>query len=330
MKIIFQLVNHKYKLSLEYHLIVIIIALVYASLLAIAIPSTEVIKDRINYLGYADSSSLIVLDYLRQGWISVIFNEPIWLGLNIGLKFFLTAEQVVNLIIFFSAFTVSYLILKVNPKAFLFLLLLLFLPQVIGKFVVHLRQGLAISIFLVGWFTASKPWRWFLFALTPLIHVSFFFVVLLLAYVSILNKLKFALDLRTVAVVALGLTVGIGLEFVAGMLGARQIQRYEFSTGDVSGLGFLFWLVILALYWMQGRTFAKKHAFEIATLTFYLTTYFLIEVTGRIFESTIAISLLAGLNLTAWRRAAFIGVVIFFAVVGWLMNFGQPWLGWGV
>jgi hypothetical protein len=320
---------HSNEPKLLYNLTIITISLLYAYLLVSVIPSSELIKDRMNYLGYVKDSSFIVLKYFSADPVSLFFNEPVWLGLNIGLSFLLTAEQTVAVFIFFSASVTSYLILKVNPKAFLFLFCLLLFPQIITKFVVHLRQGLAITIFLMAWFSVSKSWRWFLFALTPLIHASFFFVLFLIFYVSILKKLKFAVDLRTIAIVILGLVIVIGLEFIVSALGARQAKQYEYSATEVSGLGFLYWLAVFILYWLQGHSFTRENTFAMAAIAFYLTTYFLIEVTGRIFESTVIIVLLASLGLTSWRRKMFIGLIGSFVLLSWLMRLNQPWLGWG-
>lgn len=308
---------------------VLLLSFAYAFFLANYIPMDGSIKDRLNYLEYAGSSDAIALRYLSRGYLSLFANEPIWLSLNILLDQLLEPEETLSLIIFFTAFVTAYLILSINLKYFVFLLFLLFFPQLIVKAVVHIRQGLAISIFLLAWFTLSKPWRWFLFLLTPLIHASFFFVLLLYGYTWFLRQLKFALDLSVIAVVFLGLVIGLGLEFIVLLSGARQAGEYEFSTTEISGLGFLFWLGVFVIYCLQGKRFAKENSFAMAAIVFYLTTYFLIEVTARIFESMVIIVLLASLGLTSWRRKIFIAAITAFVCLSWLLRLNQPWLGWG-
>lgn len=316
-------------INVGYKLGILLLSFVYAFVLASYIPMDGSIKDRLNYLEYAEASEVIILKYISAGYLSLFTNEPIWLSINIILNQFFEPEKTLKFIIFFTAFVTAYLVLRVNPKYFVFLLFILVFPQVIGKAVVHIRQGLAISIFLLGWFTLSKPWRWLLFALTPLIHASFFFVLFLYVFTWFLQQLKFALDLRTIATVLLGLMIGLGLGFIASLLGARQAGEYEFSTAAVSGLGFLFWLGVFVLYWLQGRNFAKENALAMAAIAFYLTTYFLIEVTGRIFESMVIIVLLASLGLTSWRRKIFIAAITTFVGLSWLLRLNKPWLGWG-
>jgi hypothetical protein len=313
---------------IKYNFTTIIIAFIYASSLSFLIPM-EQISDRENYLTYATSSEVIAFGHLAKGFVSFISNEPLWLAINVGLNAFIKPEQIVLSVIFFSAFITSFLILKSNPKYFFFLLFMLLFPQVITKHVVHLRQGLAISIFLLGWFSSSKSWRLLILGLTPFIHASFFFVLTLMFLTFVFRRLRFAVDLKTIFVVLLGLVVSFSLGHISSFLGARQSEQYEFSQASVSGLGFVFWLSVFVLYWLQGRSFTQHNAFIMVCIAFYLTTYFLIEVTGRIFESTVIITFLAGLGLTSWRRKVFMACITHFVLLSWLVKFNEPWLGWG-
>ena len=127
-----------------------------------------------------------------------------------------------------------------------------------------------------------------------------------------------------------GIGFGTGLGLLASFLGARQVETYQFSMGDISGLGFLFWMLVFAVMCLQGRTFMRRHGFEISAIVFYLSTYFLIEVTARIFESMLLPVLLAGLHMTNWRRMTFNSLIIFFGVLTYLLRIGKPWLGFGI
>ncbi|MDC9524617.1 EpsG family protein [Pseudoalteromonas sp. Angola-30] len=323
-----QLIKYR-NTKLIYSLAVLALAFLYALVLSNYIPMDVTIKDRLNYIEYASNPEIIFVRYWSSGVISSFFNEPVWLGLNFIFSRFLTPEQVVATIIFFSAFSSAFVILKINPRYIFFLVFILLFPQVITKYVVHIRQGFAISLFLLGWFCQSRSWRWFFFALTPLIHASFFFILFLYVFTHILRDVKLSSDIRTIAVILFGLTIGVGLGFLAGAVGARQANVYEFSASSVSGLGFVLWLCVFTLYYLQGRTFAKKNAFAMSIIAFYLSTYFLIEVTGRIFESSVVIVLLASLGLTSWRRLCFFGLIISFTLITWILRFKEPWLGWG-
>ncbi|WP_272694362.1 EpsG family protein [Providencia sp. PROV036] len=314
--------------KIAYTLIILTISFLYAFSLVYFFPM-ESITDRENYLVYASNSDLIQNRYLSRGILSFFTNEPLWLTINTFLSYFFSPTYVVSLIIFLSAFISAYLILQYKPKFIVFLFIILFFPPVIGKYIAHLRQGLAISIFLIGWFSASKNWRLFFFVLTPFIHASFFFVLLLLIISHFLNRIKFAIDLKIVAIIIFGLALGLGLGYITTIIGARQAEEYKFSAENISGLGFVFWLSILLLYLNQGRFFSSKNTFAIVTIVFYLSTYFLIEVTARIFESTMIIVLLSSLDLTSWRRNICFLLIISFELINWFIRFNKPWFGWG-
>lgn len=312
-----------------YKYVIVFVSIIYACSLAYLIPMDDSIKDRVSYLMYASDSGAISLRYLSSGILAFLANEPAWLGINMILSQLLSPEQVVFSIVLFSAFWSSYLILKFDARYFVFLLVIVFFPQVILKYVVHLRQGLAISIFLLGWFSGSKNLRYFLFFLTPFVHSSFFFILFLVFLTSLFKKIRLAFDLRTILIIGFGVSLSFIIGVVAEALGARQGGSSAQASAGVSGLGFVFWLAVFLLYMMQGRIFCYLNSFTITTLVFYMSSYFFTKFTGRIFESALILVLLSGLALTSWRKLSFLGLISAFFLLSWGMKLGQPWLGWG-
>jgi hypothetical protein len=284
-------------------------------------------KDFNNYLVYADGSWLIALRYVDGGVFRILSNEHVWLLINAGLGLFLDPESVVRTIIFFGATSVAWLILRHYPTHFIWLIFFLFLPQVIKNYLIHLRQGAAIAVFLWGWFAIHRSTRWLLLGLTPLIHASFFFILALLAVTWLLRLIRFAPDLKIITYVSVAIAVGLSLGVLAELLGARQGGEYAFERTDVSGFGFLLWAMILGVMLTAGKTWLREHAFESSILFFYLVTYWLIEVTARIFESGLIVLLLAGLSLPGWRRKAFLGIVLGAGALAWVLRIGRPALG---
>jgi hypothetical protein len=283
--------------------IILLIASLYAYAFAYLIPfDHSLAANRNNYINYT-LNSINIFDDIKN-YLQFFSNEPLFLIINIFLIKFFESKTVVSSIIFFSSFITSFLVLKYNQRHFLILLVILFFPPVFIKFTAHLRQGLAISFFLLGWFSKSKYWQWFFFIVAPLVHSSFFFVLTIYILAQFLYKLKFSISIKIIFTVIIALAIIKSLPFIVEYSYARQIF-YQFKATTVSGIGFLIWLFFLLLYIVEGRHFVRKHSFEIMTIVFYLTTYFFIEVSARIFESTILIVLLAGLNLTSWRRYIF-------------------------
>jgi len=309
-------------------LIPLILAVTYGATLS-QIPSEE-FKDFGNYLIYAENSWLRLLGLLNQGFLVTLSNEPVWLLINAGLGAALSAESVVRLIIFSSAASVAWLVLRSDPRHFIWLLLFLLLPVVMKNHLIHLRQGAAIALFLWGWFSQNRSVRLLFMGLSPFVHASFFLVLVILWAARGATHLRMAADIRTLMFGALGILIGTSLGWIAQMMGARQAETYEFAMTDVSGLGFVFWLVVFVIMVMSGRRFLREHAFEMGVIVFYLSTYFLVEVTGRMFENGMLLVLLSGLALTGWRRPAFLSVITVYGVTTWFLRVGQPAMGWGV
>jgi hypothetical protein len=285
-----------------------------------------------NYLVYAEHSLLIALRYVDGGVLRVLVNEPVWLIVNIALGSFLDSETVIRTIIFFSATGFAWLILRHYPQHFIWLILFCFLPQVIKNYLIQLRQGVAISVFLWGWLTVNRPLRWLLLVLTPFIHSSFFFILALLGLTWILRSIRFAPDLKILTYGFVGIILGLVSTAVAKFAGARQADLYIASETAVSGLGFFLWVTILGIMLSAGKTWLREHTFESGAVAFYLLNYWLVQANlfARVFESCLIFVLLAGLTLRGWRRRAFLGTVLGAGLIAWVLRIGQPALGFGV
>lgn len=284
---------------------IFILAFLYAIFLSNYSFDHSISQDRDAYINYVLNSKNIFISYYHEGGLKkLLSNEFLFLTLNIFLNLFYQPETVVKIIIFFSAFITSLLILRDNSKNLILLLLFLIFPAVLFKFIVHLRQGFAISIFLLGWFSLSKNWRWFFFILTPFLHSSFIFVLIVYIANQFFKKLNFHIDLKIIGITIIAIIISLTLEYMIFATGARQSQ-YGFPMVNVSGLGFLVWISFFTLYLLEGKHFIKKYSFEISIIVFYLTTYFLIGVSARVFESAVLVVLIAGLSLTAWRKQIF-------------------------
>ena len=312
-------------------LLVLLTAFLYAYLLITLIP-IDAIKDRGSYLDYASWPEVLIIKRLEGGVLALIFNEPIWLLINLLLSFFLVEENVVRTIIFFGSFITSYLVLKYNYRYFILLLFFLLIPQVLKNFVIHLRQGLALSFFLIGYLSTSKNKfkNSFFILMSPLIHSSFFVLVFLIYVNKLSEKFKFDLALKILVIAFFGIISSFIMETIGQLSGARQAAQYEFTSADISGLAFLFWVVVFIIYTLQGKHFLKNNLLSIAILIFYLTTYFFIPVTARIFESGIVLVLLSSLSLSDWRKYSFIGLILFYTAYTVFSQIGSPYFGWGV
>jgi len=280
--------------------------------------------DRDNYRDYAVGAAAFMLRYAAEGPLAIFANEPLWLLINIGLAQLGGPEFVMRSVIFIGATVFSYVFVRADPRNSLWLMAFLLAPQVLKNFITHLRQGLAIAIFYSGYFASGRIRRWVLIGLSPLVHASFFFILPIVVVPAVLRQLRLGVDIRILAMASYALATSLSLGFLAALVGARQMRNYAFSMADVSGLGFVFWVAILVVFVLQGKTFLQRHQEGVCVLLFYLLSYFFVEVSARLFESGMPLVLLAGLALTSWRRWMFLGTFMLYSVIQLLLRLASP------
>lgn len=295
----------------------LLMALAFAAVVT-ALP-VDAFKDRQNYLNYFTNAPLILLAQLESGIGSLLANEPVFVSICLVLNVFLEPEQALRVVIFAGAFLVAYASLRMARGHLLLVLCFLLCPQILKNHIVHLRQGLGIGVFLVGW-TSSRPRvRWTFMLMAPFVHSSFAFVLLIMGVGSIVRRFGSSKLLVLAAYLGLGLFLGFGLGIISQSLGARQGEQFEFvADPSISGQGFAFWTLPLAVMLMQSRRFVVDHLLEIGSIIVYLATYFLSPVTGRVFESSLLLVLLAGLGMRKDSRLVFLGLIGAYTLLQWL------------
>jgi hypothetical protein len=295
----------------------LLMALAFAAVVT-ALP-VDAFKDRQNYLNYFTSAPLLLLTEFEAGLGSLLANEPVFVSLCLVLNALMEPEQALRVVIFAGAFLVAHASLRLSRGHLLLVLCFLLCPQILKNHIVHLRQGLGIGVFLVGW-TSSRPRvRWTFMLLAPFVHSSFVFVLLMMAVGAVVRKFGNSKMLAFGAYLALGLAIGFGLGIISQLLGARQGEQFEFvADPSISGQGFAFWTLPLAVMLMQSRRFVSEHLLEIGSIIVYLATYFLSPVTGRVFESSLILVLLAGLRMRADSRLVFLGLIGAYTLLQWL------------
>ncbi|WP_280541575.1 hypothetical protein [Chromohalobacter sp. 11-W] len=288
--------------------------------------------DRANYLIYAQYSDEIFVKYAAGSLKTVLTNEPVWLLYNIWASKHFTPEDTLRVIIFFSSFFVSFLVLRSYPKYALLLVLFILMPQVLKNNIVHLRQGVGITLFFIGWWCRYLPLRMFFIGLAPLVHASFFFIDALFLLNIAFSTFRISTIWRMIYTLGMGVLLGALGIWLADALGARQGSSAEYNAmgSEGSGLAFIFWGVFAVIFSMEGKEFLKNNFFPASILVFYLSTYFLLPVTARVFESGMLIVLLASLGLSDWRRYAAYSLYIFYFCMQWYEAFGLPGYGWAV
>lgn len=307
-------------------LIPLLAALAYASFLT-SLP-IDAFKDRVIYFAYTTTSDVIFYRYLVYDIKAIFANEPVWLYVNVVLIKFLTPDQILQTIIFSSSFVTSFILMRNENKNLFWIMVFLLVPAIIKNYIVHLRQGLAIAVFIAGYYSQSRTIKPILFGITPFIHSSFFFILMMAGINYATGIMKFPLWMRITFITICYIATASLLEVVASGVGARQILEYQGAAVEVSGVGFAFWTCVFLLFLSSGVTFLRQHTLPASLLAFYLGTYFIVPFAARILESGLFLILVCGLAMEGWRKAAFLGMLILFILLTYYSQINEPWFGW--
>jgi hypothetical protein len=295
--------------------------LVYAVALA-SLPVEKYI-DRDNYLIFVTTSTFFLQESLGSGILTLLQNEPIWAAVNLVLGLFFENEVVLRIVIFVSSFIFSFSLLrlgKLEPKYVLYAIAICLLPQVMKNYVVHLRQGFAIAVFMLSMIAVTRIPRLAGLTATPFIHSSFFFVQINLLLTWLMKEsVRRGLNARAavfIAIVAVCVT-SIAAILMLGFFSARQIEEHEGMFLERSGLGFIFWVIILLIFVFNDSRFKAAHFFAIASILGYIGLYFIFSPAARVFESAMPIVLVSGYELKR-GRLLFLSLFTSFFAYQWL------------
>lgn len=291
--------------------------------------------DRDNYLNYlqfgAVQGLLLSSDY--ESLIARLFNDPLWLAINLLLSLNFDPENALRLLIFSS----SYLFLKYTIKQIsdehkytllaLLIILIVLNPQILKNYIVHLRQGLAIAVFLLMLPANAKQKIDFKYAaiIASLIHTSFLFVFLISMSRSIFEYFRFSLPLR---VLGMTLILAIGassFRLIALLFQARQAE-IDLSAFEGSGVGFIFWLFILGLLLSEGFKIIRSDEnkwveYSIYYILLYLIFYFITPLSSRIFESCLPLIMISIIGIRHPSISAVHFFLIIYSLYQWLPLF---------
>lgn len=273
------------------------------------------------------------LRLFEQDILSIIIEQPLWRALNAFLVYFFSPEQVVSIIIALTTFLFIFSFLTLCDRyglntyyKFLFLFFFFFLAFLHKPQVQHIRQGFAISLFMLT-FLLPKKYQNIAVLLPPLVHYSYFFTVLIYYCSEIFSANKRAnmftkIDEYGKSVVFGFYVFRIFLTFpvLAKLLDLEFIFIREYHTlhDDITGLGFLQWGIVLSLFIFQGKHFVRNNMFSFLAIVTYLATYFVFGSPGRLFHNAQPLILLSGFKLTDYRLVAFLLIMLFEAFLNTL------------
>ncbi|WP_170007319.1 EpsG family protein [Bacillus fonticola] len=297
--------NPKNKIRMYLYFLVIITISFYLSLREI-----PTVIDDYNYLNYVSNGGLILFSNITN-FSFYIVSEPLWLFINYLLGLLFEPVLAVRVIIFVSVFITLFALGKMTQYSLISVFFFVIIDQLVKNNIVHLRQGLALSVFLLGLSLKGK-WRHILL-LSPFIHVSFWFSIIFYIYELSLKKLS--INFKMLFFSLFSIIVALSLPFIADFLGDRRATSYSFSTPeDASGAAFIWWSLFLVVY-LVGVGKNRISKLSIYGLIFYLITYFSLDFSARIFENFLALILVSTINSNSLWRYILLSLLFFYALL---------------
>lgn len=307
-------------------------ALFYATYLAM-LPIDGYV-DRDNYLQYVQNSEFLLSSNFGESYLYLFSNEPLWLLINQVVGSFLSPEDGVRVLIFFSAFVFYFASGKeifVNRsdliRLWVVFLFVIFSPQILKNFIIHLRQGVALAVFfLLAGSDKTLKRNVFFALLAAQIHSSFYFLFFILFGLYFFDRIGFGSRKSLMATCAAILVVAPLASLASVFFEARQSLLVE-DLIAASGAAFIFWLAVIAVLFvafLKNKAYSDdwRFCFAVCAILLYLSLYYSFTYSGRIFESCLPLVAISFLSLPYHRLKILLAMLSVLFLYQWSPLFG--------
>lgn len=264
---------------------VILYVILYAGILA-SLPF-EGLTDRISYISTLNN----IIQY-RENYIKIdnykifLVSDPAWYSINYILASFLPTEWAIRLIIFFGSLTTLGILTSLSSLRWLPLVVLLsFTPAFLTHYIGHLRQGFALTLLVISYYSWYNKPRFsklvLLFAIFT--HNIAIIILLLIGFKNLL--LKFFAPFISLLIFTFIVYNIFNNSYISNILQFFQHRQFEYYNNieyDPSGRVLAIVFLMLICFLIKPSFLKSNGAYA---LTFYLTTYFTLPMSARIFES---------------------------------------------
>ena len=281
--------------------------------------------DREAYFIYATSSYSILERNISKGIFSLLINEPLFLIINIFLSWILSPENIIRFIIFFSVFLSLLSLGKLTNYNYWIIILFIIMPNILKNYVIHLRQGLALSFYLIGFSNTNNKLIIFKY-LSIFIHTSFLFLFMIELINRISKKFKINNDVRILFICVVLFIVPFFVEDIAYLLGDRRVLEYSFLGEKNIGFGFIAWSLFLLFFITIKNRKNDVNLIIIYNLVLYISSYFTLDFSARIFESIVPIIVVSCINDN--RKDIRFIFISFFILYGLTLYYSGVFYSW--
>ncbi len=263
------------------------------------------ITDRANYQDNIIEGEQLYQNSISSGFPLIFFTEPLFkLIYYIFLVLDIQPEVAIKSIIFFMT-TSTFLTLlnrfKITP---FWIIVLLLSPTVIVNYIMTIRQGFATVLFLLLVYNQNYKLKHVFIWLIPLFHYSFF-IVNIIYYYSLYFSDNNNPYKKIFFVLFISFFSSIIILKIVNFLNLSYFIGYEDDLKFQFGLGIIFWFSILILFILEGKYFLRRNLFEVLSICFYVGSVSFFSPFSRILQAVSIFILIAGFELTGFRRQIF-------------------------
>jgi hypothetical protein len=275
------------------------------------------ITDRQNYHLHVVNAENFFLRSYSIGFPLVLFFEPLYYFIIYIFSLSnLNPEFIIKFIIFLIILITTRLIQNKTKISIYWIILMSLTPILIANFVMTIRQGLAMTFFLYGYFQ-YKEWKRILFILlSPLIHYLFY-IVIILYFISnkLIKKNNFNVNKIITITLITSSIISIIIFKIINFIGLAKLESYvDDNQSGIIGFGLVFWFAILILFMLEGKLFLKNNIFPVMLISFYLGTVLFFAPFSRVLQATSPIVLMTGFKLTNYRNYIYKIMIILFVL----------------
>lgn len=294
---------------------------------SVSFVNNDFFRDRYIYASlYAENSRYILDEY--SGY-EILTNEPVFLYFNVFLSKIFSPEHIVYLYVFTIVSFSSILLWRFSGNFMIYiisLLILFFSPYLFHFQFVILRQSLATFIFLIPFiFVEKKILKYTIIFFAPFVHSSFF-IIIAFYYAYVFLRAKFSLNKVLVIFFIASLIFNAVFFTVGTFLGFRQLNESHITGGVSVGGGAFILFAFVFLYIFKIYNYIKDDLYDFCLILtmFFLVTYFVIPVSGRMMSTIFFMILLVLVRSANTLNIVFLffllSISLFSAHLGYISN----------
>lgn len=250
----------------------------------------------VRYGLYAPQYFNLMVDGILASAPGLLLEEPLYAGFNYVVYVTFGPEHYFPVFISFALGVLSLALFRVTRQPLLCLLAFMLFTPVAKNWYVHLRQGLAISVFLLI-LSLPKARRALLQWLPAFIHTSFFVSAATQVYASILGRFPKLYRIRVPIFAVFSIVFAAVLPTALTILGYSAERRSYDATGAAASIytytAYIVFGLVLVLI-SRGNPVQSAYVEQyIYGLVLYITLGQTVPYAARIFENYIPLGLIA-------------------------------------